>query len=210
MTRRHSHHHRLHLTSLLLGVQCFNTVVASTVYYFFADTFEPMRHSWYALRAMGSRPTPQTRLSHDPLLPLCRYVCGVTPLKLGEFFLAYFVGALKVTFLDAYLGSMLTSAALATDDVAASTKARDGPQHKRHAAALPTARHRVTPDFLSPDPQGVVVVETLFIVIVSVLITQFATGLFAEMMAAEGFEVAGAAESPEHCSIRSGRFLLDS
>ena len=29
--------------------------------------------------------------------------------------------------------------------------------------------------------------------IVSVLITQFATGLFAEMMAAEGFEVAGAA-----------------
>ena len=117
----------------------------------------------------------------------------MTPLKLGEFFLAYFVGALKVTFLDAYLGSMLTSAALATDDVAASTKARDGPQHKRHAAALPTARHRVTPDFLSPDPQGVVVVETLFIVIVSVLITQFATGLFAEMMAAEGFEVAGAA-----------------
>ena len=29
--------------------------------------------------------------------------------------------------------------------------------------------------------------------IVSVLITQFATGLFAEMMAAEGFEVAGTA-----------------
>ena len=35
-----------------------------------------MRHSWYALRAMGSRPTPQTRLSHDPLLPLCRYAFG--------------------------------------------------------------------------------------------------------------------------------------
>ena len=69
-TRRHSHHHRLHLTSLLLGVQCFNTVVASTVYYFFADTFEPMRHSWYALRAMGSRPKPPhpTHVSHDPLL----------------------------------------------------------------------------------------------------------------------------------------------
>ena len=76
MTRRHSHHHRLHhrhrrLTSLLLlGVQCFNTVVASTVYYFFADTFEPMRHSWYALRAMGSRPQPRhpKHVSHDPLL----------------------------------------------------------------------------------------------------------------------------------------------
>ena len=85
------------------------------------------------------------------LLSLCRYVCGVTPLKLGEFFLAYFVGALKVTFLDAYLGSMLTSAALATDDVAASTKVRDWRTHKRHAAALPTTRHRFTPDVLSPD-----------------------------------------------------------
>ena len=40
----------------------------------------------------------------------------MTPLKLGEFFLAYFVGALKVTFLDAYLGATLTSAALGTDD----------------------------------------------------------------------------------------------
>ena len=35
----------------MLGFQCFNTVVASTVYYFFADTFEPMRHSWYAFGA---------------------------------------------------------------------------------------------------------------------------------------------------------------
>ena len=76
MTRRHSHHHRhhhhhrLHLTSLLhLGVQCFNTVVASTVYYFFADTFEPMRHSWYALRAMGSRPQPR-HPKHVSLIPL--------------------------------------------------------------------------------------------------------------------------------------------
>ena len=58
----------------------------------------------------------------------------MTPLKLGEFFLAYFVGALKVTFLDAYLGSMLTSAALATDDVAASTKVRDGPTRTSHPA----------------------------------------------------------------------------
>ena len=64
----------------------------------------------------------------------------MTPLKLGEFFLAYFVGALKVTFLDAYLGSMLTSAALATDDVAASTKARDGP----HSRFTPH-RHRTPP-----------------------------------------------------------------
>ena len=56
--------------SLPSGVQCFNTVVASTVYYFFADTFEPMRHSWYALRAMGSRPQPPhpKHVSHDPLL----------------------------------------------------------------------------------------------------------------------------------------------
>ena len=68
-------------------------------------------------------------------------MCGVTPLKLGEFFLAYFVGALKVTFLDAYLGSMLTSAALATDDVAASTKARDGP----HTRFTPRRRHRTSP-----------------------------------------------------------------
>ena len=54
----------------MLGFQCFNTVVASTVYYFFADTFEPMRHSWYALRAMGSRPQPRhpKHVSHDPLL----------------------------------------------------------------------------------------------------------------------------------------------
>ena len=46
----------------------------------------------------------------------------MTPLKLGEFFLAYFVGALKVTFLDAYLGSMLVGAALETDELAASSK----------------------------------------------------------------------------------------
>ena len=46
----------------------------------------------------------------------------MTPLKLGEFFLAYFVGALKVTFLDAYLGSMLVGAALETDEIAASSK----------------------------------------------------------------------------------------
>ena len=59
----------------------------------------------------------------------------MTPLKLGEFFLAYFVGALKVTFLDAYLGSMLTSAALATDDVAASTKARGGPHTRLRRAS---------------------------------------------------------------------------
>ena len=66
--------------------------------------------------------------------------------------------------------------------------------HALHTPPLPshTAAH-ILSRLLSPDPQGVVVVETLFIVIVSVLITQFATGLFAEMMAAEGFEVAGAA-----------------
>jgi len=87
-----------------------------------------------------------------PLLPLHRYVCGVTPLKLGEFFLAYFVGALKVTFLDAYLGSMLTSAALATDDVAASTKVRDGP-HNTNATPprVPPPATASPPDVLSPD-----------------------------------------------------------
>lgn len=117
----------------------------------------------------------------------------MTPLKLGEFFLAYFVGALKVTFLDAYLGSMLTSAALATDDVAASTKVRDWRTHALHTPPPSHTAAHILSRPRSPDPQGVVVVETLFIVIVSVLITQFATGLFAEMMAAEGFEVAGAA-----------------
>ena len=66
----------------------------------------------------------------------------MTPLKLGEFFLAYFVGALKVTFLDAYLGSMLTSAALATDDVAASTKVRDGPHTRRRAVSCVSAVSR--------------------------------------------------------------------
>ena len=71
----------------------------------------------------------------------------MTPLKLGEFFLAYFVGALKVTFLDAYLGSMLTSAALATDDVAASTKVRDGP----HTRFTPRHCHRTSPRTFSPD-----------------------------------------------------------
>ena len=45
------------------------------------------------------------------------YVCGLTPLKLFEFFPAYVLGALKATFLDAYLGSMLTSAALGTDEL---------------------------------------------------------------------------------------------
>ena len=72
----------------------------------------------------------------------------MTPLKLGEFFLAYFVGALKVTFLDAYLGSMLTSAALATDDVAASTKVRDGP----HSRFTPR-RHRTCLLYTSPSPR---------------------------------------------------------
>ena len=50
------------------------------------------------------------------------YVCGLTPLKLTEFLPAYFLGALKATFLDAYLGSMLVGAALETDELAASSK----------------------------------------------------------------------------------------
>ena len=91
------------------------------------------------MRTGAARDAPRPPRTHSPtspphlallllttrsllLLPLCRYVCGVTPLKLGEFFLAYFVGALKVTFLDAYLGSMLVGAALETDELAASSK----------------------------------------------------------------------------------------
>ena len=50
------------------------------------------------------------------------YVCGLTPLKLFEFFPAYVLGALKATFLDAYLGSMLTSAALGTDELGTASK----------------------------------------------------------------------------------------
>ena len=53
---------------------------------------------------------------------ILRYVCGLTPLKLAEFLPAYFLGALKATFLDAYLGSMLVGAALETDELAASSK----------------------------------------------------------------------------------------
>jgi uncharacterized membrane protein YdjX (TVP38/TMEM64 family) len=85
------------------------------------------------------------------------YVCGLTPLKLTEFLPAYFLGALKATFLDAYLGSMLVGAALETDELAASSK-------------------------------GVLVAETLTIVTISVLVSQFATQIFSEMMSEEGFE----------------------
>lgn len=89
------------------------------------------------------------------------YVCGLTPLKLWEFSSAYFLGALKATFLDAYVGSMLTSAAIGSSEVAQSSKL-------------------------------VLVVETVAIVAVSVLVTQFATTLFADMMSEEGFDAAQA------------------
>jgi len=86
------------------------------------------------------------------------YVCGLTPLKLWtEFFPAYFLGALKATFLDAYLGSMLTSAALGQDEIDAASK-------------------------------GIVVAETLAIVAVSVLVSQFATQTINDLMREEGFE----------------------
>lgn len=95
-----------------------------------------------------------------PILPIPIdahwYVCGLTPLKWWEFSSAYFVGALKATFLDAYLGSLLTSAAIGTDEVASGSKA-------------------------------LLVGETIAIVTVSVLVSQFATQVFAEAMSEEGF-----------------------
>lgn len=95
-----------------------------------------------------------------PILPIPIdahwYVCGLTPLRWWEFSSAYFVGALKATFLDAYLGSLLTSAAIGTDEVASGSKA-------------------------------LLVGETIAIVTVSVLVSQFATQVFAEAMSDEGF-----------------------
>ena len=105
-----------------------------------------------------------------PILPIPIdahwYVCGLTPLKLWEFSTAYFFGALKATFLDAYLGSLLTSAAIGTDEVAAGSKA-------------------------------LLVFETIAIVTISVLVSQFATQVFAEAMSEEGFELAGGAPSAD-------------
>jgi uncharacterized membrane protein YdjX (TVP38/TMEM64 family) len=93
------------------------------------------------------------------------YVCGLTPLKTWEFTSAYFVGALKATFLDAFLGSMLCSAAIGSDEIAEGSRA-------------------------------IIVVETVAIVAVSVLVSQFATQVFAEMMTEEGFDaIPGAAVS---------------
>ena len=50
------------------------------------------------------------------------YVAGCTPLKLPTFFCAYFVGALKATFLDAYLGSLLTSGLAGEEAVSGGTR----------------------------------------------------------------------------------------
>ena len=119
----------------------------------------------------------------------------MTPLKLGEFFLAYFVGALKVTFLDAYRLDAHVGRARHRRRRRRRRCATAGTRRRRSPPPLRHPRCSLTRPPLSPEPQGVVVVETLFIVIVSVLITQFATGLFAEMMAAEGFEVAAAEEA---------------
>ena len=87
------------------------------------------------------------------------YVCGLTPMRYWEFTPAYFLGALKATFLDAYLGSLLCSAAIGSDEIATSSKA-------------------------------VLAIETLAIVVVSVLVSQVATQLFADMLTEEGFDVA--------------------
>jgi len=84
------------------------------------------------------------------------YVSGCTPLKLPTFFCAYFVGALKATFLDAYLGSLLTSGLAGEEAVSGSTRV-------------------------------IVIVETVAILLVSVLVTQYALGLFNEMMQEEGY-----------------------
>lgn len=43
------------------------------------------------------------------------YVCGLTPLKLWEFLAGFFVGALKITFFDAFFGDLLINAAAGED-----------------------------------------------------------------------------------------------
>lgn len=97
-----------------------------------------------------------------PLLPVPIdahwYIAGLTSIKLWEFASAYFVGALKTTFLDAYLGSMLTSAATGTDS-------------------------------LSTTSQGIIAVETVVVIGASVLVSQFATQVFSDMLKEEGFDV---------------------
>ena len=74
------------------------------------------------------------------------------------------MGALKATFLDAYLGQMLTSGLLGTEEVAGGT--------------------------------GILIAETLAIITVSVLVSQFATQVFAEMMTEEGFDTSAALAAP--------------
>eukprot|EP00466_Bigelowiella_natans_P018961 jgi/Bigna1/141698/aug1.64_g16406 len=56
-----------------------------------------------------------------PILPIPLdghwYVCGVTPMTLANFVTAYFIGTLKVAFIDASLGSLLFSSILDTEAV---------------------------------------------------------------------------------------------
>lgn len=90
------------------------------------------------------------------------YIAGLTPLTLWEFIAGYFVGVLKTCFIDAYLGSLLTSAALGTDKLEASS-------------------------------QGIVVAETIGVITISVLVSQYATQVFSDMLQEEGFDVGGSA-----------------
>ena len=49
-----------------------------------------------------------------------------------------------------------------------------------------------------------VLVETVVIVVVSVLVTNFATGLFAEMMSDEGWDVAAVSGAPDDAPAQGG------
>ena len=177
------------LQGTLVSAAC--ATAGSSVNFVLAQTF--LRQRALQLELFGQPPVGESRwfsalsknikkdgfraallLRLAPVLPIPIdahwYVCGLTPLMLAEFVPAHFVGVLKATFLDAYLGSLLTSAALGTDDVGAASK-------------------------------GIIIAETVAIVTVSVLVTQFATQVFAEMMSEEGFEVAGEGSASDAGSL---------
>lgn len=78
-----------------------------------------------------------------------------------------------MTFLDAYMGDLLTSGLTGSAAVGDATKT-------------------------------LVLVETVVIVVVSVLVTNFATGLFAEMMSDEGWDVAAVTGAPDDAPAQGG------
>ena len=78
-----------------------------------------------------------------------------------------------MTFLDAYMGDLLTSGLTGSAAVGDATKT-------------------------------LVLVETVVIVVVSVLVTNFATGLFAEMMSDEGWDVTAVTGAPDDSAPAQG------